>query len=637
MKLFQLLFLLCIAPPIIAQPNKELEELNKQYPDSTEILLKVGKSYLFSQSDSASKFFNKALAASDKENNLLAKANILKSIGILNMVKSQYDSAIYFYDLAADVYKKIHNNEGYADALTNKGFAYSKLARYTEALDFTHKGLDIYDSLNLPHKTSNTYTNLGIFFQLNGDFEKALINYQKAIDTAPDYKKNVKRSLVNIATIYNKQHKYDSALSIYKMAQIAMEEENDIFGLSIIHNNIGNVYYRLKQYAKAATQFRKAIGYKEQINNKQGQAIAYKNLAEVLLKLEKNKEAKLWANKSLELSKEVNSKKQILDALLLSAQIDKEMGNHSTANIFYANYITLKDSLDKAEQIKAIEEIEGKYETEKKDKQITKLELDKQKSTLILAEEKNQKNILFFVIGVVALISVFIFYLYNNKRKTSALLLEKNTQIANSLEERETLLKEIHHRVKNNLQIISSLLNLQAGSLDDKAAVDAVKEGQNRVKSMALIHQKLYSTDDIRGVNIQEYLENLTKDLFGAFGVDSDKVKYEIESNGLKLDIDTVIPLGLIINELITNTLKYAFEKSNDGLLEIKFKEEGNMLNVTVKDNGKGVDVDRVNSSTSFGWKMIRSLSRKLKAEIDIINNNGTTVKLTLSHYKLVI
>ncbi len=631
MKTLHLFLLFFISLPSIGQPNKELIESNKQYPDSATVLFKIGKSYLFSQADSASKYFKKALISSEREQDFLVKANILKSIGILNMVKSNYDSAIYYYNLSGNVYQQINHKEGYADVLTNKGFAYSKLARYTEALKYTHKGLDIYDSLHLLKKTSNTYTNLGIIFQLNNDFEKALFNYQKAIDTAPDYKKNVKRSLVNIATIYNKQHKYDSALSIYTMAQVAMEKENDIYGLSIIHNNIGDVYYSLQQYPKAADQFRKAIAYKEQINNKQGQAIAYKNLAEVLMKMGNTKEANTWVIKSLELSKEVNSKKQILDALLLSAQINKEVGSHDTANKFYSDYIFLKDSLDNAEQIKAIEEIQEKYQSEHQQKEIAQLETQNKQSQLEMEKGNNQRNILLFVIVLILVFAIFLTYSILNNKKSQRILAQKNELIQLALGDKETLLKEIHHRVKNNLQIISSLLSLQTRYISDKKAIQAVNEGKNRVKSMALIHQK----DNLTGIEMDDYIQNLVESLFASYGISDGKIKFTTDIAPIRLDVDTAIPLGLILNELVSNALKHAFNNDGGELL-IELKEKNKKLHFKIKDNGKGISEKDKDKKEGFGLRLIDSLARKLKATVSLDSTHGTCYNVEVEKYKIV-
>ena len=209
-------------------------------------------------------------------------------------------------------------------------------------------------------------------------------------------------------------------------------------------------------------------------------------------------------------------------------------------------------------------------------------------------------------------------------------------QISEALADREILLKEIHHRVKNNLQIISSLLYLQEGSLEDESAKDAVRQGQHRVKAMSLIHQRLYTANDVRGVDIQDYFEKLCHELFTAFGVDEDQVEYRIETNGLKLDIDTVIPIGLIVNELITNAIKYAFSNKKKGILTLKVRDEEGKLHVQVRDNGVGMDEGAVKSANAFGWTMMRSLSRKLKAKIDIENNGGTIVDMTVARYKLV-
>ncbi len=164
-----------------------------------------------------------------------------------------------------------------------------------------------------------------------------------------------------------------------------------------------------------------------------------------------------------------------------------------------------------------------------------------------------------------------------------------------------------------------------------------MREGQYRVKSMALIHQKLYSTDDIRGVEAQDYFENLFGELFIAFGVDRENIQFEVKAGRFNLDIDTLIPLGLIVNELITNALKYAFGETKQGLIALELHEREGKLLVMLKDNGKGMDEEAMQSANSFGWKMIRSLSRKLKAEIVIRNDNGTKVKLIIARYKLAV
>jgi two-component sensor histidine kinase len=299
-------------------------------------------------------------------------------------------------------------------------------------------------------------------------------------------------------------------------------------------------------------------------------------------------------------------------------------------------YDWLKDSLQNQRQESIVQELNIKYEAVASKQKIAELELEQKNAALSLSKSRNQRNL--FISGFVILIIIagFLFYQYRIKKRTTDILSEKNLQISEALFDRETLLKEIHHRVKNNLQVISSLLYLQANTLEDEAAIDAVRQGEHRVKAMGLIHQRLYSADDVRGVDIQDYFEKLFDELLTAFGTDETDIEYLVNTNGLKLDIDTVIPLGLIINELITNAVKHAFREQVEGLIEVTVKEEDEKLHIRIKDNGVGMDEADLQKINSFGWKMMHSLSRKLKAEISIANLSGTIVDIIVARYKLV-
>jgi len=184
-----------------------------------------------------------------------------------------------------------------------------------------------------------------------------------------------------------------------------------------------------------------------------------------------------------------------------------------------------------------------------------------------------------------------------------------------SNEEKEFLLKEIHHRVKNNLQILSSLLRLQSRQITDDAALDAVREGQSRVDAMGLMHQKLYMGDNVAKVEMKDYLEQFGQNMLDAFGIEDGRVQIRLELEPLQLDVDTAIPLGLIINELTTNALKYAFPNEHPGTVVIAlWKNDKNQLLLRVSDDGVGhADANQDKLSTSFGTKLVQMLSKKLK------------------------
>jgi len=214
-------------------------------------------------------------------------------------------------------------------------------------------------------------------------------------------------------------------------------------------------------------------------------------------------------------------------------------------------------------------------------------------------------------------------------------LTSKNQQISKALEEKNILLREIHHRVKNNLQVISSLLKLQSQYIEDEGAVKAIAEGRNRVHSMALLHQNLYKEDNLTGVNMKEYFTNLIEGLFDAYKITEIKLVTEIEN--LTLDIDTVIPLGLIANELVSNALKHAFYNVENGILIVKLWEKDGQLLFNVRDNGKGYNENLVaDGKKSFGQKLIKSLSDKLEADVQVTTTTGTDVTLSIKDYKKV-
>ncbi|MBC7862390.1 MAG: hypothetical protein IAF38_05400 [Bacteroidia bacterium] len=213
-------------------------------------------------------------------------------------------------------------------------------------------------------------------------------------------------------------------------------------------------------------------------------------------------------------------------------------------------------------------------------------------------------------------------------RKQTATILEQSLALKTSLQQKDTLLREIHHRVKNNLQVISGLLSLQSGDSENEELKAIMKEGRNRVKSMALIHQMLYQNENLNRINFQEYLEQLTKEISAGFKRDTE-VNIKITAPEITFDVDTAIPLGLIINELVTNSLKYAFTDKG-GLIEITIeKQEENTFKLTVRDSGKGLPEQFDLSKTkTLGLKLVKMLCTQLRAQVSFTSANGTQAEI---------
>ena len=199
------------------------------------------------------------------------------------------------------------------------------------------------------------------------------------------------------------------------------------------------------------------------------------------------------------------------------------------------------------------------------------------------------------------------------------------TQIKKSLKVKDMLLKEIHHRVKNNLMVISSLLNLQSRYIKDEASKSIFKDSQNRARSMALIHELLYQSHDLKRINFGTYINKLTNELFRVYVTDPTKIKLNMDINDIMLDINTAIPLGLIVNELVSNSMKHAFPNNKQGKIDIKFNLDNGNYSMIVSDNGIGFPQHyNIENSDSLGLKIVNSLTEQIDGEIKIEMSEGT-------------
>ncbi len=194
-----------------------------------------------------------------------------------------------------------------------------------------------------------------------------------------------------------------------------------------------------------------------------------------------------------------------------------------------------------------------------------------------------------------------------------------------SLEEKEMLLREIHHRVKNNLMIISSLLNLQSRYIKDKQVLDVFKDSQNRARSMALIHDRLYQSSHLKRIDIGDYIQTLAGDLFRTYATDPTRIKLNFDIEEVMVDINTMIPLGLIVNELLSNSLKHAFPEEREGHIDIGFHSQDHSYQLIVSDNGVGFPEDiNYQDTKSLGLRLVNILTDQIDGTIKLKREHGT-------------
>ena len=203
------------------------------------------------------------------------------------------------------------------------------------------------------------------------------------------------------------------------------------------------------------------------------------------------------------------------------------------------------------------------------------------------------------------------------------------TELRLSLREKEVLLREVHHRVKNNLQVISSLLNLQVAAESSEAARKGLIESQSRIYSMALVHQLLYRSKDLAHIDLREYLDGLVRRLATAYNVGDERIELVVSVASIRLDIDRAIPCGLIVNELVTNAFAHAFPVDRHGHLWISVAQDGERVILTVRDDGIGLPPDlRIESVQTFGLQIAHLLSEQLGGTIELVRDHGTAVRV---------
>jgi two-component sensor histidine kinase len=579
----------------------QLEELcNKNFPyDMWGVNIGIARLFLKQKNDTkVEEYLLKSFAIVKTGNIKADKFSVI--IPILNFYKEKNNTIVFakyleeFQTFKESIAKKISDNPAHALLYIDwTGMNFNERLKFLQNVK--------------QHLTKNKY-NYGLV-ECNNDISKLLANNNFIDSALIILKENITiipdRELVNhyynYKNICDLQKKYGKLTEAISTAETIIEIANKISSQQSVSLSL-----EIEQKYQAEKKNRDI----ELLSTKN--KLAQNEIELLNFETENNSKtiALLQADKKI---KEVEFFQQTLIQKTLEQQNnlqDSLYEKEQYANLLLANENNLKtEQLNKEQIIKEALSRESNLKTNK------------------LVQERQTKWLLTGGIALLLISGFSIFKLYKKQKN-------KNSIIQKQAANLEILMKEIHHRVKNNMQIVSSLLDLQSISIKDQQASDAVKEGKNRVQSMALIHQNLYSEDNLKGIKAKLYINNLLQNLCDSYSISSDKVKIYSNIQDLNLDVDTMIPIGLIFNELLTNAFKYAFNDNTNGVLEIALKEENNQLQLSVKDNGPGFPMELDAKTTkSFGLRMIRAFAQKLKAEVEIKNDDGAFVQLYIKKY----
>jgi len=316
--------------------------------------------------------------------------------------------------------------------------------------------------------------------------------------------------------------------------------------------------------------------------------------------------------------------------------IDSASGNYVTAIRYFEKSKQLNDSLFSMASKKQIAELEIQYHTKENEQSIKLLEMQGKNQTQELKDVNLQKNITIAGIAAMLIITGLAWVGYRNKQRSNRALQAKQAEINKQngslqqlLKEKEWLLKEVHHRVKNNLQIVISLLNTQTDFLDNPSALHAIQDSRERMQAIALIHQKLYQQDQSTLIDMHSYIHELVSHLVSSF-TDAGRIWFDLEIENIELDVSQAVPLGLVLNEAITNAVKYAFPNGGHGTVRVKFyRKKGRDLVLKIIDNGvgfpAGFDLDARNS---LGIQLMRLFAEQLEGELQFHEREGVEIDL---------
>ena len=519
-------------------------------------------------------------------------------LSVTNHLKGNYNKALHYALLTIENMQ--HASNSWAIIFN------SHVANLYDELDQTEKSIEYYRIVfKIDHPVPVDFYYIreaGIFVRdlikqnKQEEAQTFLLEFSKKYPPSDPYGK---ASLANtFAYYYNSVHNYTKA-ERYTREMISLGDSlgrnNEI--RRDVEYDIGRYYYGKKEFEKAATHFHIALG-------------------EAMLN---------------------NSANTIRDIDLYLFKTDSSLGNYLSAIKYLNQYHQLNDSMFNVAKTRQVKEVQIKYETEKKEKDIQLLEKESRLQENRLIQANYTRN---WILGGMTLLLITVGLLLRNarlKQRTNRKLRlqqkeigEQNIALRHLVNEKEWLVKEIHHRVKNNFQTVMGLLGTQTIYLKDEVAIDAIADGQHRIHAMSLIHQKLYQTENMSAINMADYINELVDYLRDSFTANK-RIRFNLQIQRIDLDLSHCIPLGLILNEAITNSIKYAFPDCREGLIFVALKQDlSGHVSLTIEDNGIGLPEGFIAAKqNSMGMNLMRGLCTEIGAKFSMHSQQGTQIAVS--------
>jgi two-component sensor histidine kinase len=494
--------------------------------------------------------------------------------------------------------QSINYQKGIISIHADLGRLYLNTKDYDSALKYLLAVVSAYEKEDNTHPLIRALISLNALYVQIGKHEEALIAINKALDLVPNLPENSRVSeAINVRAwrgkVYRNLNQYEEALEDFEYSWNGVKAKYGDEKADGWKGDIGSIYYLQGKYAAAIPYLK---DYIDHIKDKK------------VMDKEELKNHSIWLAESLKIT---NQLAMAYDYLAIGKDIEIN---------------TLQQETEALRN-----ELRIKYETEQKDQMIAS-------QSEVIEQQQKIQWLTYAIVALLILLLLGLFFTYrNNINKNNQLqllnnnLATTNTQLDKRNAENELLLKEIHHRVKNNLEVISSLLALQSAQIDDPNVQTAMQASQNRVQSMGILHQKLYQSEHLAFIEMRTYFINLSENILDSYN-ETERIEVEFPMEDLELDVDTAMPVGLIVNELLTNALKYAFPQGTMGKIKLSLHDVGaNILQLSISDNGVGKIINALPQGTGFGTQLVNLLTLQLNGVLTQNVENGTMISIQFS------
>ncbi|OEY71851.1 sensor histidine kinase [Salegentibacter salarius] len=526
------------------------------------------------------------------------------------------DSVVYHAEKALDYHIKANDKNKIADTYRSLSIDYLNTGELEKAQEVLFKSIDLYEELNDDAGLGSAYRTLGVKFRVTEDFEKSVAYTNQAIPLLEKTKNYSSLAIAqfNLIIGYGELGEYEKAYAATEecLEIVRTKVPEEIFVPVRAYSYRGDVYIKAEDYEHALKDYLKAWELCIEHIGEERCATYRTEIGKIYLL---QKEYELALDHLLAGVNAYEDKGQIgfVQPYLDLSETYRQLDDFENA-LRYREKANANSEKMLEDRISSIEsEMAIKYETGKKDEALA--------SQAALIEQKSKTQMLFILIASLLLLFLLslLYFFYKNKKATK-IIRAKNA-------EKELLLKEIHHRVKNNLEMMKSLIALQSAQIEDPATKDAMIASQNRVQSMGIIHQKLYQGENLGSIEMKDYFINLSEGILDSFNA-ADKVKIECAMDNLELDVDTAVPIGLIVNELLTNALKYAFPEKQKGVINISLEKDSDQnLKLEIRDNGVGKTRGLAPKGTGFGSQLVKLLTQQLNGKMREHVEDGTHIE----------